>query len=163
MNINDIARLAGVSASTVSKVMNGKDKDISEETKKKVLKTIEQENYVPYLKYREKEGLKNHLIGLLIRRDNRERENIVMCTERAVRQKGYNLIINYMDSGQEVCGRMEEMFRRTAAGVLIDSRQWNAGGRFEHTSVYLSQTKEFDDRQRNTFYYRLSEAGRMAA
>ena len=103
MNINDIARLAGVSASTVSKVMNGKDKDISEETKKKVLKTIEQENYVPYLKYLEKEGLKNHLIGLLIRRDNRERENIVMCTERAVRQKGYNLIINYMDSGQEVC------------------------------------------------------------
>lgn len=163
MNINDIARLAGVSASTVSKVMNGKDKDISEETKKKVLKTIEQENYVPYLKYREKEGLKNHLIGLLIRRDNRERENIVMCTERAVRQKGYNLIINYMDSGQEVCERMEEMFRRKAAGVLIDSRQWNAGGRFEHTSVYLSQTKEFDDRQRNTFYYRLSEAGRMAA
>lgn len=108
MNINDIARLAGVSASTVSKVMNGKDKDISEETKKKVLKTIEQENYVPYLKYREKEGLKNHLIGLLIRRDNRERENIVMCTERAVRQKGYNLIINYMDSGQEVCEHAPE-------------------------------------------------------
>ena len=36
MNIQDIARLAGVSASTVSKVMNGKDRDISEETKKKV-------------------------------------------------------------------------------------------------------------------------------
>ena len=50
MNINDIARLAGVSASTVSKVMNGKDKDISEVTRKKVLKTIEEENYVPYLK-----------------------------------------------------------------------------------------------------------------
>ena len=35
MNIRDIANLAGVSASTVSKVMNGKDKDISEETRKK--------------------------------------------------------------------------------------------------------------------------------
>ena len=50
MNIHDIAKLAGVSASTVSKVMNGKDRDISEDTKKKVRKTIEEENYVPYFK-----------------------------------------------------------------------------------------------------------------
>ena len=48
MNIQDIAKLAGVSASTVSKVMNGKDKDISEETKKKVLKIIEKENCQDY-------------------------------------------------------------------------------------------------------------------
>lgn len=40
MNIRDIASLAGVSASTVSKVMNGKDKDISEDTKKKVLLSL---------------------------------------------------------------------------------------------------------------------------
>ena len=55
MNIRDIASLAGVSASTVSKVMNGKDKDISEDTKKKVLKVIEEENYVPYFKFLEKQ------------------------------------------------------------------------------------------------------------
>ena len=58
MNINDIARLAGVSASTVSKVMNGKDNDISEATRTKVLKIIEEEQYVPYFKYMDKEGLK---------------------------------------------------------------------------------------------------------
>ena len=46
MNIHDIAKLAGVSASTVSKVMNGKDKYISDETKRKVLKIIEQEKWV---------------------------------------------------------------------------------------------------------------------
>lgn len=163
MNINDIARLAGVSASTVSKVMNGKDKDISEVTRKKVLKTIEEENYVPYLKYREKEGLKNRLVGLLIRRDNRERENIVMCVEEAVRQKGYNLVINYIDGDEKARDRIEEMARRKVSGVLIDSRQWITDGRFENTSVYLGQTREFDDRQKNTFYYRLSDAGRVAA
>ena len=51
MNIRDIAKIAGVSASTVSKVMNGKDRDISEETKKKVLDVIEQEHYIPYFKF----------------------------------------------------------------------------------------------------------------
>ena len=46
MNIHDIAKLAGVSVSTVSKVMNGKDKDISEKTKQRVLKVIEEEQYI---------------------------------------------------------------------------------------------------------------------
>ena len=81
MNIHDIARLAGVSASTVSKVMNGKDRDISEETRRKVLEVIEKENYIPYFKYREKEGLKSHLIGMIIKLHNRERENIVISAE----------------------------------------------------------------------------------
>lgn len=70
MNIRDIAKLAGVSPSTVSKVMNGKDKDISEETKKKVLQVIEEENYVPYFRFLEKDGIKSRLIGLIVKRKN---------------------------------------------------------------------------------------------
>ena len=44
MNIKDIARLAGVSVSTVSKVMNRKDGTISQETREKVLKILESKN-----------------------------------------------------------------------------------------------------------------------
>ena len=77
VNIHDIAKLAGVSVSTVSKVMNGKDKDISEKTKQRVLKVIEEEQYIPYLKFREKEGLKSHLIGLVLKKDNREGDRII--------------------------------------------------------------------------------------
>ena len=40
MNMKEVAKLAGVSTSTVSKVINGKDKDISEKTRKKVLEII---------------------------------------------------------------------------------------------------------------------------
>ena len=120
MNIQDIARLAGVSASTVSKVMNGKDRDISEETKKKVLRVIEEQHYVPYFKFREKEGLKNRLIGLIVRRENREREAITVSTEQAARSKGYGLVIRYAEPGDDLCKYVEERPRKQGSGVIID-------------------------------------------
>ena len=161
MNIQDIARLAGVSASTVSKVMNGKDRDISEETKKKVLKVIEEKHYVPYFKFREKEGLKNRLIGLIVRRDNREREAITVNAEQAARLKGYGLVIRYAEPGDDLSEYAEELARKQVSGVIIDSERKAACGRLENTAVYLNQTKEFDRRERVSFYYRLSEAGRI--
>lgn len=45
MTIHDIARLAGVSITTVSRVINGKN--VSKETKQKVLKIIEKYDYYP--------------------------------------------------------------------------------------------------------------------
>ena len=50
--------------------MNGKDNDISEATRTKVLKIIEEEQYVPYFKYMDKEGLKPHVIGLIIKKES---------------------------------------------------------------------------------------------
>lgn len=163
MNIQDIARLAGVSASTVSKVMNGKDRDISEETKKKVLKVIEEQHYVPYFKFREKEGLKNRLIGLIVRRDNRERETITVSAEQAAREKGFGLVIRYAGQSDELSEYVEELARRQVSGVIIDSRKKIACGRLENAAVYLNETKEFERSERVSFYYRLSEAGRLAA
>ena len=162
MNIHDIAKLAGVSASTVSKVMNGKDKDISEETRKKVLRVIEEENYVPYFRFLEKEGIRSHLIGLIVRRQNRERENIVLTAEEAAREKGYGVIIGYTDSEEETEMLVRQMRKRKASGLLIDSTKWISAGKLEESVVYFSETKEFDDREKAVVYYRLSEAAGVA-
>ena len=64
MDINEIARLAGVSASTVSKVVNHKDASISESTRERVLEVVRQYHYVPYAKSR---ALKSWLIGVVFR------------------------------------------------------------------------------------------------
>ncbi|MCI9464128.1 MAG: substrate-binding domain-containing protein [Lachnospiraceae bacterium] len=162
MNIRDIASLAGVSASTVSKVMNGKDKDISEDTKKKVLKVIEEENYVPYFKFLEKEGIKNQLLGLLLRKDNREREHIVLAAERAAREQGYGVVVGYVENEKELETLAEHMIKKKVAGLLIDSTKWIVGGKYEDVTVYLNETKEFDDHLKAVLYYRLSEAARLA-
>lgn len=49
MNIKEIAQLAGVSTSTVSKIVNQKDESISQETRERVLKIVKEYNYTPTL------------------------------------------------------------------------------------------------------------------
>lgn len=161
-NIRDIAKMAGVSVSTVSKVMNGKDGDISEKTKRKVLQIIEEEQYVPYYKYLEKDGLKSHLVGLIIRINNREREKIVMTAEKVAKDNNYNLIVNYVEKTEEIETVMNQMLQKKVAGLMIDSEQWIPCKNLNTMVVYLNQTKEFDEMERAVFYYRLSEAGRLA-
>lgn len=65
MTIKDIARLAGVSVSTVSKVMNQKDDSISQETREKVLRIAKEYNYAPYSFL--PATTKSFLIGVLLR------------------------------------------------------------------------------------------------
>ena len=46
MNIKEIARRAGVSSATISRVLNNSGY-VKEETRQKVLKAVEEYNYVP--------------------------------------------------------------------------------------------------------------------
>lgn len=162
MNIHDIAKIAGVSASTVSKVMNGKDKDISEKTRENVRKIIEENQYVPYLKFREKDGFKNRLLGLIVRQDNQERETVVLSAERTARQLGYSIIVNYVTSEDEIDACISQMIQREVSGLLIESNHRKSTGYLEKTTVYFGPSKEFDKEQETTVYYRLSEASRLA-
>lgn len=64
--IKDIARLAGVSTATVSKVINRKDHEITEATRKKVMSIVRQYNYVPNRIASSMVTKKTHTIGLII-------------------------------------------------------------------------------------------------
>ena len=162
MNMKEVAKLAGVSTSTVSKVINGKDKDISEKTRKKVLEIVESSNYVPYLKYLEKDNLKNAMIGLIMRSNVGERETAVMAAEAAGNRYGYQLLIRYVEDKAEISECMESMARKKAAGVILDSEEYFPAEKLENRIVYLNQNEEFDERQPVSLYYRLSEAGNLA-
>lgn len=65
MNSKLIAELAGVSRSTVSRVINGYP-DISKVTRDKVLKIIEENNYIPNLSAQKLVGKKNRCIGVFL-------------------------------------------------------------------------------------------------
>lgn len=65
MKSTDIARIAGVSRSTVSRVVNNYP-NVPEETRERVLEIIKQYNYVPDASARILAGIKNATIGLFI-------------------------------------------------------------------------------------------------
>lgn len=65
MTIKEIARLAGVSVSTVSKVMNNKDASISSETRERVLQIAKQFHYSPY-SGSNAGGSKSFLLGVIL-------------------------------------------------------------------------------------------------
>lgn len=64
MTIKEIAELAGVSTSTVSKIINNKDDSINPQTRERVLKVVKEYNYTPYANV--KTSSKTFLIGVLL-------------------------------------------------------------------------------------------------
>lgn len=65
MNSKDIAKIAGVSRTTVSRVINN-SANVSEETRERVLEVINKNNYVPDASARKLAGIKSKTIGLFI-------------------------------------------------------------------------------------------------
>ncbi|GAB4199860.1 MAG: LacI family DNA-binding transcriptional regulator [Wenzhouxiangellaceae bacterium] len=90
--IDDVARLAGVSIKTVSRVLN-QEPNVRAATREKVQLAVEQLNYQPSLSARSLAGDRSHLIGLLY--DNPSVNYIAGLqegTQRRCRQSGYHLI-----------------------------------------------------------------------
>lgn len=67
MTIKEIAQLAGVSISTVSKIVNNKDQNIHPETRSRVLKIVKEYNYTPYGTVKDLSTAKSFLIAVLLR------------------------------------------------------------------------------------------------
>ena len=66
LTINDIARLAGVSHSTVSRVLNGHP-DVNEKTKQRILSVIKENGYVPNNNARNLKLINTNVIGVVIK------------------------------------------------------------------------------------------------
>ena len=66
MTIKDIAGLAGVSISTVSKIINGKDEHINPQTRTRVLQIVKEYNFTPYAAVKSSPDAKKFLLGVLL-------------------------------------------------------------------------------------------------
>lgn len=122
MNIRDIAKAAQVSVSTVSKVINGKDQDISDSTRQKVQKIIQEYQYTPYANIKDNlTQTESRLIALVILDAQYLCSPFLRNVEHSVSINGFSLvlcnIVNPTSTALE--GRLKVLLSKRVQGVLL--------------------------------------------
>ena len=129
MNSIDIAKIAGVSRSTVSRVVNNYP-NVPEETRKKVLEIIEKYNYVPHASARMLAGVKNRIIGLFIIEMREETDGNQVSTNSyftpftgavidKANQYGYNVLISIINKPEDYKNVKEMFYNKTISGGIF--------------------------------------------
>ena len=120
MNIREVAKRAGVSTATVSRVVNG-TAAVDPRTEKRVRAAIARTGYYPNTHARTLGTGKSHIYGLIISDiENPFFPELVKCFERLAVQHGYEVLIgntDYQADRMEVCVR--RMLERKVDGVAI--------------------------------------------
>ena len=101
MNIKDIARLAGVGVSTVSRVINDHP-DVKDETREKILKIIRESNYIPNNSARILKKNNKNNIGVLVKGVfNPFFAEMINIIGNRINEAGYTMILQQNDYATE--------------------------------------------------------------
>lgn len=136
MTIKDIARLSGVSVSTVSRVLNHHP-DVSEEAEKKVLEIVEKYKYIPNNSARSLGQSKTDNIGLIVRGiSNPFYTSIIRAIEEEVQRAGYTLVMQQIGATDDelLAGAMMERDKRLLGLILL-------GGRLDYSQEQIESIR----------------------
>lgn len=132
ITIRDIAKFAGVSVATVSRVVNGNE-SVAADLREKVNKAIAEYGYYPNMLAR---GLKNdstQTIALLIADSSNEHYlEIIQSIEEVIREDNYTLFVSNSHNGKEAeLNYLRMLTEKQVDGIII-----NASG---HNNEYIAQ------------------------
>ena len=120
MNINDIARLAGVSKATISRVLS-QSPHVKEKTRQKVLEIINENGYEPSHFARNLSRQKSDTIGVIIEDiSNPYFVSISSEIEKVLYEKKFNMMISssHWDREKEL-ELVQSMLRSSVDGFII--------------------------------------------
>ena len=122
--IKDIAKIAGVTCTTVSNVIHGKAGRVSAQTMEKIEKTIEESGYVPNMSARSLVSNSSRVIGMINHIISKNDSNFMEdpfqssftgAIEQTLRENGYYLMLRTVETPEE---------------LLTFLRNWNVDGLF---------------------------------
>lgn len=118
--MKDVARLAGVSTSTVSHVINN-NRFVSDAVREKVTTAISQLNYAPSALARSLKLNQTRTIGMLLTASsNPFYSEVVRGVERSCYERGYSLVLCNTDGDENRMNRsLETLLQKRVDGLLI--------------------------------------------
>lgn len=131
VNIKDIAKLAGVGTSTVSRVLNNQG-DVKKETREKVLKIIKEYNYIPNNSARNLKRSASKNIGVLVKGIyNPFFSKVVRSIEEEIAHHDYSMILHYNSKDAKNDGEIaiQLIKEKKLAGLIC------LGGDFENLNL----------------------------
>ncbi|GAK87411.1 ribose operon repressor [Vibrio ponticus] len=119
-SMKDIAKLAGVSTSTVSHVIN-QSRYVSEEISERVNRAAQSLNYTPSALARSLKTNRTKTLGMLLTTsDNTFYGEVVKGVERCCYQKGYNLILcNTEGDNQRMKASINTLLQKRVDGMIL--------------------------------------------
>ncbi len=121
VTMKHIAELCQVSIATVSKIVNGKDEDIGEETRQRVLKTIKEQGYRMNTLAQSMKTKNTKTLGLIIPDiKNAYYTDISRGAEDMAQKKGYSLFLcNTDDSIDKEMSQIAKLMEKQVDGIII--------------------------------------------
>ena len=132
MTIKDIARLCGVSVSTVSRVINDRP-DVSPAVRAAVLEAVRKSNYIPNNSARVLVSSSSDAVGLVVRGlSNPFYSDIIKVIGRSIDEAGYTMVMQQIGSREDEiqCGAVMEREKKLRGIVFL-------GGRSDYTAEEL--------------------------
>lgn len=120
INIRDIARIAGVGVSTVSRVINNHP-DVKEQTRERVLEVIRENNYIPNNSARNLKKNNTNNIGVLIKGVfNPFFSEMLDAISKRISKAGYSMILEHHDylSNDEMNNLISMIKEKRLQGVI---------------------------------------------
>ena len=118
MTIKEIAKLAGVSISTVSKIVNNKDESINPKTRDRVLKLVKEYNYSPYSGIKTLVNAKSFVLAVLFKNSDYPVLMLNGILESASK-RGYNiLLLDSKNSNEDELKNITAICKNKVDGVI---------------------------------------------
>lgn len=137
MTIKDIARLSGVSVSTVSRVLNDRP-DVSEASRARVRAVIEANHYIPNNTARDLVRVHSDAIGLVVRgAQNPFYADVIGAVENSLDAAGYTMVVRQIpEHGDELaCGAAMEREKRLRGIIFLGGRTDYEAGELRQINV----------------------------
>ena len=129
ITIADVAKAAGVSVTTVSRIINGHYEKMRPATRKRVEQTIKELNFVPTASAQRLRQNKTHVIGILVGDiSNPFSSLLAKGIDAVLQQAGYDILLMNTNNSIETEGRaLQRLYQQRVDGIIVqpNSRQFS--------------------------------------